>query len=127
MGNLDLNGDKKWLEEKFDSIEKKIDYQYSNLNQEIQKLWDIYRNEHQAHIDCREEWIKQMSYLQGTIELKRNEMMQLESDKMDKQRIEDISWRRSERIWGWKLIIVSIVCSVITGVIVVLTRGIFPG
>jgi len=34
MGNLDLNGDKKWLEEKFDSIEKKIDYQYSNLNQE---------------------------------------------------------------------------------------------
>jgi len=68
-----------------------------------------------------------MSYLQGTIELKRNEMMQLESDKMDKQRIEDISWRRSERIWGWKLIIVSIVCSVITGVIVVLTRGIFPG
>jgi len=126
-GELNLNGDRKWLEEKFDSLDKKLDYQYANLNSEVQKLWEAYRQEHTAHQECREEWVGQISFLKGAMKLTKDEAEAKEKLKEERNRISDVEWRRSERIWGWKLIIISIICSVITGIIVVATRNIYPG
>jgi hypothetical protein len=121
-----LNGDKKWLEEKFEALNDKMDYQFGNVNQELQKLWNMYEGEHKAHQECREEWLSQINFLKGSMKLNKDEHEAKDKLKEDHQRIEDIQWRRSERIWSWKMIIISFICSIITGIIVVFSRGIYP-
>lgn len=111
------------MAERFDNI----DNQFKDIKEDINKLYQIYEKESEAHVRCREEWIGQINFLKGAIKLNKDETATKEKLKAEHRDLKELEYRQEVKKSEYRYYIVAIISSIITGVIIVLSRGIYPG
>lgn len=120
---VELNGDKKWLAERLDNI----DNQFKEVKEDINKLYQIYEKESDAHVQCREEWVGQISFLKGVMKLNKDEAEAKDKAKTEHRDLKQLEYQKEVKKSEYRYYIVAILSSIITGIIVVLSRGIYSG